>query len=111
MTQSVAEHENQWTAFLNHWPLEKLPGLFIRDCPREADMSTGFYENFLSLIDALQKEQSPGGELPFQCIVTTTTPPPTELQGDSDRLILGLSSDDGLLFRRRFSRGRQDVLH
>ncbi len=87
-----------------------LPGFFIHDCPREADMSTGLYENFLSLIDGLQKEQYPDGELPFQYIVTTTTPPPVELQDDAVRLTLDPSSDDGLLFRRRFSGERQKKL-
>jgi len=87
-----------------------LPGLFIHDCPREADMSTGLYENFLSLIDSLQKTQYLGGNLPFQYIVTTTTPPPADLQGDVVRLTLDPSSDDGLLFRRRFSVERQGAL-
>ena len=73
-------------------------------------MSTGLYENFLSLIDGLQKEQYPDGELPFQYIVTTTTPPPVELQDDAVRLTLDPSSDDGLLFRRRFSGERQKKL-
>lgn len=88
-----------------------LPGLFIHDCPREADMSTGLYENFLSLIDSLQQEQYPDGQLPFQYIVTTTTPPPADLQGEAVRLTLDPSSDEGLLFRRRFTGERQDVLH
>lgn len=88
-----------------------LPGLFIHDCPREADMSTGLYENFLSLIDSLQQEQYPDGQLPFQYIVTTTTPPPADLQGEVVRLTLDPSSDEGLLFRRRFTGERQDVLH
>lgn len=87
-----------------------LPGLFIHDCPREADMSTGLYENFLSLIDTLQKEQYPDGQLPFQYIVTTTTPPPSDLQGDVLRLTLNPSSDEGLLFRRRFIGERQKAL-
>ncbi|MCP4016805.1 MAG: hypothetical protein GY831_23660 [Delftia sp.] len=87
-----------------------LPGLFIHDCPREADMSTGLYENFLSLIDALQKEQYPDGQLPFQYIVTTTTPPPADLQGNVVRLSLDPSSDEGLLFRRRFVQERQEAL-
>lgn len=87
-----------------------LPGLFIHDCPREADMSTGLYENFLSLIDTLQKEQYPDGQLPFQYIVTTTTPPPADLQGDVVRLTLDPSSDEGLLFRRRFVGERQGAL-
>lgn len=84
-----------------------LPGLFIHDCPREADMSTGLYENFLSLVGVLQKEQYPDGELPFQYIVTTTTPPPVALQGDAVCLTLDPSSDQGLLFNKRFTSERQ----
>ncbi|MTV37016.1 hypothetical protein [Duganella radicis] len=87
-----------------------LPGLFIHDCPREADMSTGLYENFLSLIDTLQREQYPDGQLPFQYIVTTTTPPPIGLQGDVVRLTLDPSTDQGLLFCKRFVVERQRVL-
>lgn len=73
-------------------------------------MSTGLYENFLLLIDTLQKEQYPDGQLPFQYIVTTTTPPPSGLQGDVVRLTLDPSSDEGLLFRRRFMAERQEAL-
>lgn len=88
-----------------------LPGLFIHDCPREADMSGGLYENFLSLIDALQREQYPSGELPFQYIVTTTTPPPAELQeGGAVCLTLDPSEEQGLLFCRRFVGERQQAL-
>lgn len=86
-----------------------LPGLFIHDCPREADMSTGLYENFLTLINTLQKERYSNGEIPFQYIITTTTPPPTHIQDDNEVicLILDPSSDNGLLFRRRFAGDRQ----
>lgn len=88
-----------------------LPGLFIHDCPREADMSSWLYEKFLSLIDALQEEQYSNGELPFQYIVTTTTPPPVQLQNNgSVCLILDPSSDEGLLFCRRFVGERQAAL-
>jgi hypothetical protein len=89
-----------------------LPGLFIHDCPREADMSTGLYENFLSLIDALQEERYSSGERPFQYIVTTTTPPPVQLQNNNDVVCLTLdpSSDEGLLFCRRFAGERRATL-
>ncbi|MDP2367426.1 hypothetical protein [Rhodoferax sp.] len=87
-----------------------LPGLFIHDCPREADMSAGLYENFLALIGLLQKTQYEDLELPFQYIVTTTTPPPTELQNDAVCLTLDPSFDEGLLFGRRFVGDRQAAL-
>lgn len=88
-----------------------LPGFFIHDCPREADMSTGLYENFLLLIDALQERYS-NEKLPFQYIVTTTTPPPARFQNNNDVicLILDPRSDEGLLFRRRFAGERQATL-
>ena len=87
-----------------------LPGLFIHDCPREADMSTGLYENFLSPMGELHSKHFPHGELPFQYIVTTTTPPPSDLQGDAVRLTLDPSTDDGLLFCKRFNGERQQAL-
>jgi hypothetical protein len=87
-----------------------LPGLLIHDCPREADMSTGLYENFLSLMGDLQKQQYPGVALPFQYIVTTTTPPPVNLQDDLVCLTLDPSTDKELLFRKRFAGERQRAL-
>jgi hypothetical protein len=80
------------------------PGLVIHDCPREADMSAGLYEGYLLLTDRLQKAFEVGANIPFQYIVTTTTPPPAELIG-SERvcLLLDPSFDDGMLFKRRFS--------
>lgn len=91
-------------------PESALPGLFIHDCPREADMSIGLYENFLALIGHLQETQYTGLELPFQYIVTTTTPPPAELQNGTVCLTLDPSSNEGLLFGRRFVGDRQAAL-
>lgn len=91
-------------------PESALPGLFIHDCPREADMSAGLYENFLTLIDQLQKTQYENYVLPFQYVLTTTTPPPTELQSGAVCLTLDPSTDDGLLFGRRFVGERQAAL-
>lgn len=91
-------------------PESALPGLFIHDCPREADMSTGLYENFLALIGDLQMTQYLSQALPFQYIVTTTTPPPTQLQDEAVCLVLDPSSDEGLLFGRRFVGERQAAL-
>lgn len=87
-----------------------LPGLFIHDCPREADMSTGLYENFLLLVFQLQKQQFAGNEPPFQYIVTTTTPPPSSLQEGSVCITLDPSSDEGLLFGRRFAVKQQSAV-
>lgn len=75
-------------------------------------MSMGLYENFLLLIDHLQREQY-ASQSPFQYIVTTTTPPPAELQRDGCICVtLDPSADDGLLFGRRFIGERQaDIAH
>jgi hypothetical protein len=73
-------------------------------------MSAGLYENFLALIGQLQKTQYADHAPPFQYVVTTTTPPPTELQNDAVCLTLDPSTDDGLLFGRRFVGERQVVL-
>ena len=91
-------------------PGSSLPGLLIHDCPREADMSIGLYENFLTLIDTLEREGFSGVEPPFQYIVTTTTPPPTSLREGAICLELDPSSSEGLLFHRRFG-SEQVELH
>jgi len=84
-------------------PSSAFPGLLVHDCPREADMSSGLYENFLLLVQKVEQEIF-GGETPFQYIVTTTTPPPASIQCMPYlRLTLDPSTDDGLLFRRRFN--------
>lgn len=76
------------------------PGFAIHDCPREADMSGGLYENFLLLAERLQREGF-GEHPPFQYIVTTTTPPPVFPVDGYLRLELDPSKDDGLLFKQR----------
>ncbi len=76
------------------------PGFVIHDCPREADMSSGLYENYLLLVERIQKECF-GNEPPFQYIVTTTTPPPAFRDKQYLRLELDPSKDDGLLFKQR----------
>lgn len=77
------------------------PGFVIHDCPREADMSSGLYENFILLVERLQTERY-GEHVPYQYIVTTTTPPPVACRDERYlRLELDPSMDDGLLFRKR----------
>ncbi|PPD46942.1 MAG: hypothetical protein CTY16_08365 [Methylobacter sp.] len=85
-------------------PGSAFPGLLVHDCPREADMSSGLYENFLLLVQKVEQEFF-GGEAPFQYIVTTTTPPPASIQRlPYLRLTLDPSTDEGLLFRQRFNK-------
>lgn len=88
-------------------PGSAFPGLLIHDCPREADMSPILYEKLLSLMQQIE-QQAYADQVPFQYIVTTTTPPPNILKElPFLRETLDPSTDDGLLFRRRFKIHRQ----
>lgn len=79
------------------------PGLVIHDCPREADMGPRPYADFLHLIERIQTQAYKDG-VPFQYIVTTTTPPPKSLQKlPYLSLTLDPSKEDGLLFKKRFN--------
>lgn len=78
------------------------PGFLVHDCPREADMSALLYRNFLSTaFEADQRLSSPAG-VPFQYIVTTTSPPPLELSQEPF-LVLELQpgKESALLFKRK----------
>ncbi len=81
------------------------PSFLVHDCPREADMSERLYREFLSMAleagEALSKTKD---AVPFQYIVTTTSPPPEELRTD-DYLALTLhpGADEHLLFKRRLT--------
>lgn len=56
-----------------------LPAFLIHDSPREADLDGQLYARLFSLVHQWEE----GVEAPcFQYIVTTTTAPPSELQGD-----------------------------
>lgn len=78
------------------------PGLVIHDCPWEADMSPGLYENFLLLVERIQREYF-NGNVPFQYIVTTATPPPSIILNEAYlRLELDPSKDSDLVFGKRF---------
>jgi hypothetical protein len=82
------------------------PGLLLHDCPREADMSSFLYEKLLYLVQRIE-QQAYLDEVPYQYIVTTTSPPPSSLRESPFlRETLDPSTDDGLLFRRRFQSKR-----
>lgn len=85
------------------------PGLLIHDCPREADMSPILYEKLLSLVQQIE-QQAYADQVPFQYIVTTTSPPPSSLRElPFLRETLDPSTDDGLLFRRRFQSNQRSL--
>jgi len=66
-----------------------LPAFWIHDSPREADLSSQVYNRYFRFLQKLEASENS----PFQYIVTTTTPPPFELQ-TSPWTVLSLSGND-----------------
>jgi hypothetical protein len=76
------------------------PRLLVHDGPREADMAAALYQRIFLL--AWEVEKAFGKDQPnFQYIVTTTEPPPSELQNPPWLLdpILDASNPEGRLFK------------
>ncbi len=64
------------------------PCFLIHDGPREADMARIAYNQLFRY--ALKMEKATQSEIPlFQYILTTTTPPPNDMQAGSDWLLCG----------------------
>lgn len=80
------------------------PGFLVHDCPREADMSEHLYREFFLVAAEAAAQLGHDGAVPFQFIVTTTSPPPQEL-GTAPHLILELApgADNALLFKRQLA--------
>jgi len=78
------------------------PGFLVHDCPREADMSERLYrEFFLVASEAAAQLGRDGDAIPFQFIVTTTSPPPEELHGEPNIVLeLEPGCEEKLLFKR-----------
>lgn len=80
------------------------PRFLLHDSPREADMEEPMYHRLFRLVRSL--ERLFGERLPsFQYIVTTTTPPPSELAGKDSkfvRMTLDKRRPDGLLLNETF---------
>jgi len=77
------------------------PGFLVHDCPREADMSEHLYREFFLAAAEAAGQLGKDGAVPFQFIVTTTSAPPLELQGDGTVVLeLEPGVDDNLLFRK-----------
>lgn len=80
------------------------PAFLIHDCPREADMGSHLYHDFLEMVREIETHLSHQDTSCFQYIVTTTSPPPRTLQKPPYlRLTLKPGADDGLLFGRQLT--------
>lgn len=88
-----------------------LPGFLLHDSPREADLGLRIYKAFIRLVVSLQEHFGSPDACPFQYILTTTTPPPDELQDDKFvRLRLNAAEPEGLLLRRNIALSPDDGL-
>ncbi|THC45872.1 hypothetical protein [Massilia sp. Mn16-1_5] len=77
------------------------PGFLVHDCPREADMSERLYREFFLMVSEAAEQLGRNGAIPFQFIVTTTSPPPEELRGEPNVVLeLEPGCDEKLLFKR-----------
>lgn len=76
----------------------ELPGFWLHDSPREADLGLEIYHRLFELVFWLEaRTETPQ----FQYIVTTTTAPPEKLRGDPWRVLeLSSAPSDRRLFRR-----------
>jgi hypothetical protein len=78
-----------------------LPGFMLHDSPREADLGLRIYRSFIRFVVTLQKHFEGADACPFQYILTTTTPPPKELQTtEFMKLRLNAAHPEGLLLKR-----------
>ncbi len=74
------------------------PRFLLHDSPHEADLARSIYRSFIQVIADFQAECDLAGTVPFQYILTTTSAPPEQLQGE-DYLKLDLSAPDNMFLR------------
>ena len=76
------------------------PAFLIHDSPREADLGLRIYQRFLRCMAALHVELGGTTDAPFQYILTTTTPPPAEVQANGCLCLELKSVNDEYLFQK-----------
>ena len=85
----------------------KHPCFLLHDSPREADLNVRIYERLLEVAAQIMEGAKNGDEIPFQYIVTTTTPPSKRLCKESVNFET-LSSGKGSLFGRQLESSSPD---
>jgi hypothetical protein len=76
------------------------PGFLLHDSPREADLNIRIYERMLEVALSQMRELESDECVPFQYIVTTTTPPAKQMKGKFIKKHT-LKSGEGSLFGRQ----------
>ncbi|MBI1314661.1 hypothetical protein GC176_25490 [bacterium] len=76
------------------------PGFLIHDSPREADLNIRLYERLLETASKSMQKLRQGDDVPFQYIVTTTTPPSERIKDDPITMHT-LSGGEGALFGKQ----------
>jgi len=56
------------------------PRFLVHDGPRDSDLTAQLYQRIFMLARAMEGERGNGHEPPFQYIITTTEPPPHDMQ-------------------------------
>lgn len=88
----------------------RLPGFLMHDSPREADLGIRIYRSLIRFVASLPQHFGKADACPFQFILTTTTPPPDELQTATFlKLRLNAAQVEGLLLKRNIATAPQQT--
>lgn len=78
-----------------------IPGFLCHDSPREADMEAQIYYRLFHLLHEMERGAGPHGA-GFQYIISTTSPPPSEMASPFVRVVLSAREPKQRLLRQEF---------